>query len=105
MDKWIADAVGKMHIHRIEHKKLADHIGWHITFDSSTSSVVIGTVPSGCNPSAVVRTLCQGTGYSEWLMTVNTSGNISVSRYRSGGTSKLLDVNQWLPMHIVYLVG
>lgn len=29
MDEWIADAVGKMHIHRIEHKKLADHIGWN----------------------------------------------------------------------------
>lgn len=76
-----------------------------ITFDSSTSSVVIGTVPSGCNPSAVVRTLCQGTGYSEWLMSVSNSGNISISRYRSGGATKVLDVNQWLPMHIVYLVG
>lgn len=76
-----------------------------ITFDSSTSSVVIGSVPSGYKPSSNVRTLCQGTGYSEWLMTVNASGNISVSRYRSGGTTKVLDVNQWLPMHIVYFVG
>lgn len=77
----------------------------NIEFESSTAGVIIGTVPSDFCPSATVTALCQGSNYAIWFMSVNSSGNISIARYRIGGTAKELNDSQWLPMHITYFVG
>lgn len=34
MDNWISEVIGKMHVHRITQKKLAEHLGWSNQYTS-----------------------------------------------------------------------
>lgn len=64
-----------------------------------TSSVTFGNLPQGCRPANMeVTAICQGSGVKEWLLTVDTDGNVCASRmrtmnstsYQTAGTSEFM---------------
>lgn len=71
----------------------------------STDYTTIFTLPSGYRPDTSVFTICQGSGHTIWLMQVNTSGNVGLTRYRNGDTATTVPTTAWLPFHCTFLVG
>lgn len=68
-----------------------------------TTQVELFTLPEEARPSKVFYQLCQGTGSNKWLLTVNTNGSVSFSRY---GTTDVVSAEpgNWLPFNITYFV-
>lgn len=68
---------------------------------ADSSQLELFTIPEEIRPSKVFYQLCQGTSSNKWLLTVNTDGKVTFSRY---GTSDLTSANpgNWLPFNIVY---
>ena len=70
---------------------------------ADSAKVVLFTLPEEIRPSKEFYQLCQGTGTNKWLLTVNTNGSVSFSRY---GTNDWASANpgNWLPFNIVYFI-
>ena len=70
---------------------------------ADSTQVELFTLPEEARPSKEFYQLCQGTGNNKWLLTVNTNGSVSFSRY---GTNDWASANpgNWLPFNITYFV-
>lgn len=68
-----------------------------------TTQLELFTIPEEIRPSKVFYQLCQGTGANKWLLTINTNGMVTFSRY---GTANLVSAKpgNWLPFNIVYFI-
>lgn len=66
-----------------------------------TTSVPIFNLPSGYRPNFQRYFVCQGTGVNKWLMTIFTTGDVSISRY---GTTSAIDIptTAWLPFDVSF---
>ena len=62
------------------------------------------TVPVGYRPNSPVYVICQGSSNCTWLLRVNTTGAVDLSRYRNGATTAAAAVGTWLPFQVTYLV-
>ncbi|MDO4377978.1 MAG: DUF859 family phage minor structural protein [Erysipelotrichia bacterium] len=73
------------------------------THMASNTRETIATLPSALAPSDAIFLLCQGSGKNTWLLSVQTDGEITFSRY---GTSENAEVpnTAWLPFQITYLL-
>lgn len=62
---------------------------------ASNTGITIFTLPNGYRPSKVVYEVCQGSGRNVWLLTINTNGTVTISRY---GVTSNIDVptSAWL---------
>lgn len=69
-----------------------------------TDMHTIITLPVGYRPNSPIYTICQGSGNCTWLLRVNTSGTVDLSRYRNGETTATAAVGTWLPFQVTYLV-
>lgn len=60
-------------------------------------------LPSDCRPPTAYRTVCAGSGVNKWILNVNTTGTLGISRY---GVTEDSDIglNAWLPFSVTYLV-
>lgn len=63
----------------------------------------IFTLPEGFRPSNYRYLPCQGSGVNKWLLTVNSNGAVSFSRY-GAETTVAIPQTAWLPFNIVFLV-
>lgn len=77
-----------------------------------TSEVAAGgtlnicTLPSGCRPPQPINLLCQGSGNSVWLLTIEASGAVKASRFRNGASANAaMTTSTWLPFNATFLVG
>ena len=70
---------------------------------ADSSELELFTIPEEIRPSKEFYQLCQGTGVNKWLLTVNTNGSVTFSRY---GTTDWASANPgtWLPFNIVYFI-
>ena len=70
---------------------------------ADSSQLELFTIPEEARPKKVFYQLCQGTGSNKWLLTVNTNGAVTFSRY---GTTDWASANpgNWLPFNIVYFI-
>ena len=76
------------------------------TITSSSTEITIGTLPSGYYPSNyAVILVCQGSGQSQWTLTINTSGKVSMSRYSTGGVLTNPTTSSWLPFQATFTVS
>lgn len=66
-------------------------------------TVSIGTLPAGFRPAVDLNVLCQGSSYAVWLLTINTSGGMSASRYRNGTTNAAITTSTWLPFNVTFI--
>ena len=76
-----------------------------LPIDDLGTLYTIGTIPINCAPSTAVRLLCQGSSLAVWNLTIDSNGEISVSRYRTGTVLEDLKPKSWLPMQATYLLG
>ena len=69
----------------------------------SATEITMFNLPEGVRPSKNVPKICQGTGSNKWLLTVNTNGSVTFSRY---GTTDFASANpgNWLSFNIVYFI-
>ncbi len=74
------------------------------TLTGSGDKVTICTLGENYRPSQQINVLCQGSGQNKWLLTVETAGTCSFSRY--GTTDKYVDATTavWLPFHAMWFV-
>lgn len=70
---------------------------------NDTTQVELFTIPEEIRPSKEFYQICQGTGVNKWLLTINTNGMVTFSRY---GTTELssAEPGNWLPFNIVYFI-
>lgn len=70
----------------------------------SSDKVTICTLGDNYRPSNQINILCQGSGQNKWLLTIETTGTVSFSRY--GTTAAYVDANTstWLPFHTSWFV-
>lgn len=67
-------------------------------------------LPQDCVPYIDVSALMQGSGGSQWVLTIqrertgNTTGGASLSRYRNGASNVDATVGTWLPINISYQI-
>lgn len=66
-------------------------------------TVSIGTLPAGFRPAVDLNVLCQGSSNAVWLLTINTSGGMSASRYRNGTTNAAITTSTWLPFSVTFM--
>lgn len=66
-------------------------------------TVSIGTLPAGFRPAGDLNVLCQGSSNAVWLLTINTSGGMSASRYRNGTTDAAITTSTWLPFNVTFI--
>ncbi len=71
---------------------------------ADTTLLELFTIPVEIRPSKVFYQVCQGTSVNKWLLTVNTNGSVSFSRYGTSGWASANPGN-WLPFNIVYFIG
>ena len=71
--------------------------------DATTSPVVFCTIPSSVAPSKPVRVRCQGSQANDYLLTIDTSGNVGWSRY-GAGTNSNLPKDVWGIAHAVWII-
>lgn len=68
-----------------------------------TTQLELFTIPEEIIPSKIFYQICQGTGVNKWLLTINTNGKVTFSRY---GTTDWASANpdNWLPFNIMYMI-
>ena len=67
--------------------------------------VTVATIPSGYRPSRVLYKIMQGSGTNIWLLSVNTNGQVRLSRYRANTTSySAISSGAWFPIQVTYTV-
>ncbi|MDE6471358.1 MAG: hypothetical protein K2L19_10115, partial [Eubacterium sp.] len=65
----------------------------------------IGYIPKDCAPSKTLRILCQGSGISQWMLTLRKDGALRMSRLRQGDDYRSLKLHNWCALHIMYFIG
>lgn len=72
------------------------------TAQSSAADIVIGQVPIGCEPTGMVRVVCQGSGQNRFALEITPNRNLKVRRY---GIDKNIAIpaNSWLNIHCTYI--
>lgn len=91
----------------VKYKKVGDRVSISgvvkpkSVITGGTTSVPIFNLPSGYRPNFQRYFVCQGTGVNKWLMTVFTTGDVSISRY---GTTSAMDIptTAWLPFDVSF---
>lgn len=73
------------------------------THTSSNTRETIATLPSALAPSDAIYSLCQGSGKNTWLLSVQTDGEITFSRYGTSSNDEVPNT-AWLPFQITYLL-
>ena len=70
---------------------------------ADSTQVELFTIPEEIRPSKEFYQVCHGTRSNKWLLTVNTNGSVSFSRY---GTNDWVSASpgNWLPFNITYFV-
>ena len=75
-----------------------------------TTSVKIGTIPTGYRPSELVYQLCQGSGTSIYFLQINSSGEVFIGRLRdvanSNGTytDGTTSAYSWFPFSVSWII-
>ena len=75
-----------------------------------TTSVQIGTIPTGYRPSELVYQLCQGSGTSIYFLQINSSGEVFIGRLRdvanSNGTytDGTTTAYSWFPFSVSWII-
>ena len=64
----------------------------------TTTDRLFGNLPAGFRPKSQFTQLMQGSGYTSWLLTVTSSGELRAAR--ASGTQ---GANYWMPISITYL--
>lgn len=77
-----------------------------LTNINSTTAIIFTNLPSGFRPINPIPDVSQGSGPGKWLLSINTNGNITGSRYSENGSSykTTMDGNEWLPFHAIFTV-
>lgn len=74
-------------------------------FTSGTDSVTFATgIPSEYRPQIAQHTICQGSGINRWLLSVGTSGSLTIARYGTTATGVTVNPGTWLPFSFTYMV-
>ncbi len=69
---------------------------------SSAGSVVVGKVPSGCEPITTQRFVQHGSGQNKLCLVIVTDGTISIERY--GTTSNIvIPATSWINIGCTYI--
>lgn len=63
----------------------------------------IFTLPTGYIPSRSITKLCQGSGKSNWLLTVDFNGAVNFGRYGTN-TNTATPTSAWLPFEVTFLI-
>ena len=70
----------------------------------NTGEQTMFTIPEGYRPMQVSKAMCQGTDTATWVLTVNTNGTVTASRYRLHANSyPSVAAGSWFPFHITYI--
>lgn len=74
------------------------------TITASANGITMFTLPTGYRPSKDVLEICQGSGRNIWLLTIKTTGLVTISRY---GTTSAIDIptSAWLSFNKNFMVG
>ena len=65
-----------------------------------------GTLPAGCRPTEELQVLCQGSGNSNWLLTVYKTGAMGATRYRDGaGNNAPMTTSTWLTFNVTFIAS
>lgn len=75
------------------------------TLASSATTYVMFTLPLIYRPAKLVRVLCQGASVAVWMLSINTSGEVMISRYRDSNGYADLTTSAYLPFYFVWTVG
>lgn len=89
------------------------HIRGALTRTSSSDAQVfsisdggwLAMLPSGFAPSKTENFVQQGSYRYRWLMQINSSGEIGLSRYSQNGTEVVPPKDVWLNLHCTYFLG
>jgi phage-related protein len=71
---------------------------------AAEGTLTIATLPTGYRPSSNVCILCQGSGVSQWFLTINPNGVMEAARYRSGSTYAAMQTNSFLVFNATFIV-
>lgn len=71
---------------------------------ASNTEYTIFTLPQGYRPSHDINKLCQGTTTRIWLLSVYTTGTVSLSRYREGASWMPPYQSNWFPFQLRFFV-
>jgi len=74
------------------------------TITGSATQYTIASLGESLAPSSMITVLCQGSSSAVWLLQINTSGDLTFSRYREGAVYKDVSNNVWLPIHVTYFL-
>lgn len=67
-------------------------------FDANTTYTIFN-LPEGYRPSYYVSKICQGTGTNIWLLAIQVTGEVTLSRYRNTSSYGAPNAGNWLPFH------
>ena len=70
-------------------------------FDANTQYTIF-TLPEGYRPSRYQARICQGTGANVWLLGIETTGEVRMSRYRNSSSYGTANAGNWLPFNAVF---
>lgn len=70
----------------------------------NATEVNVATIPIEYRPTHHIFGLMQGSQTSVFLVTINTSGALNVSRYRSSTTYSSVASGSWFPIHLTWIV-
>ena len=74
-------------------------------FTSGTDSVTFATgIPAEYRPQIAQHTICQGSGINKWLLSVGTSGSLTIARYGTTATGVTVNPGTWLPFSFTYMI-
>lgn len=73
------------------------------TFSSSATRVTFANIPKQYAPTKPIYILCQGSGKNTWLLTVNSTGELQISRYGNTAYGEV-DNTAWLPFQLTYTI-
>ena len=75
------------------------------TIEGSDTKHTMFTLPEGYRPDCTIVQRCQGSGIHTWMLTVETDGDVTFSRYGVGSSYSSIGTNVWLPLQITFLVN
>lgn len=70
-----------------------------------TDTMIIFNLTSGYMPSRACQFVCQGAGSRHWLLSVQTTGEVTFSRYSKGDAFDDCPVGAWLPFNVSFLIN
>lgn len=71
---------------------------------SAGGSFTVGQLPSGYRPKQRCCIVCQGSGNSVYLLSIQTNGDINIERYRNGASANAaMSTTTWLPFNATFI--